>query len=149
MSSRPSQSAVGSHPSQSAAGSRFPEDVDVAIVAHNNLASLPGTLQALFDAGCPPDRITVVDVAGSDGTSEWLAREHRRVRVRRLDLNEGPNPARNIGITESSRRFVSTRRTSAPLPRARCSSIAPPRSTSGSSTSATSWARTTAISSTA
>jgi len=106
MSSRPSQSAVGSHPSQSAAGSRFPEDVDVAIVAHNNLASLPGTLQALFDAGCPPDRITVVDVAGSDGTSEWLAREHRRVRVRRLDLNEGPNPARNVGITESSRRYV-------------------------------------------
>jgi len=84
----------------------FPDDVDVAIVAHNNLAALPGTLQALADAGCPPERITVVDVAGTDGTAAWLAREQPRVRVRRLDTNEGPNPARNIGITESTRRFV-------------------------------------------
>src|SRR5439155_6051189 len=84
----------------------FPEDIDVAIVAHNNLAALPATLQALLDSGCPPNRITLVDVAGTDGTAQWLAREHPRVRVRRLDRNEGPNPARNIGITESSRRFV-------------------------------------------
>jgi len=84
----------------------FPEDVDVAIVAHNNLAALPATLQALLASGCRPDRITVVDVAGTDGTAEWLAREQPRVHVRRLDRNEGPNPARNVGITESSRRFV-------------------------------------------
>ena len=55
MNSRANQSAVGS-PRQSAVGGPFPEDIDVAIVAHNNLASLPGTLQALLDAGCPPDR---------------------------------------------------------------------------------------------
>jgi len=84
----------------------FPEDIDVAIVAHNNLAALPATLQALLDSGCAPSRITLVDVAGTDGTAQWLAREHPRIRVRRLDRNEGPNPARNIGITESSRRFV-------------------------------------------
>jgi len=96
-------------PSAAAAGSQesgFPADVDVAIVAHNNLAALPATLQALLDSGCPADRITIVDVAGTDGTAAWLAREHPRVHVRRLDRNEGPNPARNIGITESSRRFV-------------------------------------------
>jgi GT2 family glycosyltransferase len=84
----------------------FSADVDVAIVAHNNLTSLPGTLQALADAGCPANRITVIDIAGTDGTAEWLAREHPRVHVRRLDRNEGPNPARNVGITESTRRFV-------------------------------------------
>ncbi|HZR26949.1 MAG TPA: glycosyltransferase [Vicinamibacterales bacterium] len=84
----------------------WPPDVDVAIVAHNNLATLPETLQALLDAGCPPARITIVDIASTDETSGWLGREHPAVHVRRLDRNEGPNPARNIGITESRSRFV-------------------------------------------
>src|SRR2546427_3684215 len=84
----------------------FPDDVDVAIVAHNNLAILPATLRSLADAGCPPERITVVDVASDDGTSEWLAAEWPRVRQRRLDRNDGPSPGRNVGITEASRRFV-------------------------------------------
>ena len=52
----------------------FPPDVDVAIVAHNNRDVLPGTLASLADAACPADRITVVDVASTDGTGDWLAR---------------------------------------------------------------------------
>jgi GT2 family glycosyltransferase len=84
----------------------FPKDVDVAIVAHDNLAALPATIRALAEAGCPADRITVVDIASTDGTGDWLKREHPRVHVRRLDRNDGPNPARNVGITESTRRFV-------------------------------------------
>ena len=84
----------------------FPADVDVAIVAHNNLVPLPATLASLAEAGCPPDRITVVDVASTDGTGAWLAREWPLVRVRRLDRNEGPSPGRNVGITEASRRDV-------------------------------------------
>src|SRR5579862_258816 len=84
----------------------FPDDVDVAIVAHNNLAPLPATLASLAEAGCPLNRITVVDVASTDGTGEWLAREWPRVRVRRLDRNDGPSPGRNVGINEASRRFV-------------------------------------------
>ena len=84
----------------------FPPDVDVAIVAHDNLDVLPGTLAALADAACPPDRITVVDVASTDGTGDWLAREWPLVRVRRLDRNDGPSPGRNVGIREASRRFV-------------------------------------------
>ena len=84
----------------------FPSDVDVAIVAHDNLAALPATLASLTAAGCPPDRITVVDVLSTDGTAEWLAREWPRVRVRRLDRNDGPSPGRNVGITEATRRFV-------------------------------------------
>jgi GT2 family glycosyltransferase len=84
----------------------FPSDVDVAIVAHNNLVPLPDTLASLAEAGCPPGHITVVDVASTDGTGEWLAREWPRVRVRRLDRNDGPSPGRNVGITEASRRFV-------------------------------------------
>jgi GT2 family glycosyltransferase len=84
----------------------FPSDVDVAIVAHNNLAILPATLRSLAEAGCRPDRITVVDVASTDGTGAWIAREWPDVRVRRLAENHGPSPGRNVGITEASRRFV-------------------------------------------
>jgi len=84
----------------------FPSDVDVAIVAHDNLAALPATLASLADAGCSPDRITIVDVASADGTAEWVARAWPGVRVRRLDSNDGPNPGRNIGIKEASQRFV-------------------------------------------
>ena len=84
----------------------FPADVDVAIVAHNNLDVLPGTLESLAAANCPPDRITVVDVASTDGTGDFLRRDWPTVRVRRLDRNDGPSPGRNVGITEASRRFV-------------------------------------------
>ena len=84
----------------------FPTDVEVAIVAHNNLAALPATLASLADAGCPPDRITIVDVASTDGTPDWRAREWPRVRIRRVDSNAGPNPGRNLGITEATSRFV-------------------------------------------
>ena len=84
----------------------FPDDVDVAIVAHNNGTVLPATLASLAAAGCPPDRITVVDVKSTDGTLEWLAKECPLVRVRQLDRNDGPSPGRNVGITESTRRFV-------------------------------------------
>ena len=84
----------------------FPIDVDVAIVAHNNLPSLPAAMTSLAEAGCPPDRITIVDVASTDGTAEWLAATWPRAHVRRLDRNDGPSPGRNVGITESTRRFV-------------------------------------------
>jgi GT2 family glycosyltransferase len=84
----------------------FPDDVDVAIVAHDNLSALPATLASLAAAGCPADRITIVDVASTDGTAAWLAREWPGARVRRLERNDGPSPGRNVGITESTRRFV-------------------------------------------
>jgi GT2 family glycosyltransferase len=84
----------------------FPPDVDVAIVAHDNLTTLPAALASLAEAGCAPDQITVVDVASTDGTAEWLGREWPRVKVRRLDRNDGPSPGRNVGITEATRRFV-------------------------------------------
>jgi GT2 family glycosyltransferase len=84
----------------------FPYDVEVAIVAHNNLDALPSTLASLAEAGCAPERITVVDVASTDGTSGWLTREHPRIGQRRLDRNDGPNPGRNIGITEARQPLV-------------------------------------------
>jgi GT2 family glycosyltransferase len=67
---------------------------------------LPATLASLADAGCPADRITVVDIVSTDGTGDWLRQEWPAVRLRRLDRNDGPNPGRNIGIVEGTRRFV-------------------------------------------
>jgi GT2 family glycosyltransferase len=84
----------------------FPSDVEVAIVSHNGRDALPATLDALTASGCPPGRITVVDVASTDGTGDWLARERPGVRVRRLDRNDGPNPGRNVGLTEARQRVV-------------------------------------------
>ncbi|HZT76642.1 MAG TPA: glycosyltransferase family 2 protein [Vicinamibacterales bacterium] len=84
----------------------WPVDTEVAIVAHNNLTALPDTIASVRAAGCPPECITLVDVASTDGTAEWLVREHPRIRVRRLDRNDGPSPGRNVGITEATRRFV-------------------------------------------
>src|SRR5579863_5030186 len=84
----------------------FPADVDVSIVAHDNLATLPGTLESLARAGCPADRITVVDVASTDGTVAWLRRTWPAVRIRTLPKNVGPGPGRNVGITEATRPFV-------------------------------------------
>ena len=84
----------------------FPADVEVAIVSHNNLASLPGVVSSLFAAGCPARDITVVDVASTDGTGEWLSANHPAIRHRRLDTNNGPGPGRNVGITEATRSFV-------------------------------------------
>jgi GT2 family glycosyltransferase len=84
----------------------FPADVDVAIVAHNNLPVLPATLRSLAEAGCPPARITVVDVASTDGTGTWLAADWPAVRVRRLSKNDGPSPGRNVGILEATAPYV-------------------------------------------
>src|ERR1700674_1911627 len=84
----------------------FPGDIQVAVVAHNNLGRLQATLQSLAAAGCPLARVTVVDVASRDGTGARLAREWPAVHVRRLDRNDGPSPGRNVGITEATSRFV-------------------------------------------
>lgn len=84
----------------------FPSDVDTAIVTHNNLKVLPATLESLAAAGCPPDRITVVDVASTDGTGEWLRVHWPTVRVRRIAKNDGPSPGRNVGIVEATAPYV-------------------------------------------
>jgi len=86
--------------------SLFPDDVQVAIVAHDNLKSLPATLDSLSAAGCPDDRVTVIDVASTDGTADWLAATRRCVKVRRLERNDGPSPGRNVGITGATSRFL-------------------------------------------
>jgi GT2 family glycosyltransferase len=84
----------------------FPGDVEVVIVAHNNLATLKDTLQSVADAGCAASRMTVVDIASSDGTGDYMRAEWPAARVIRLARNDGPSPGRNVGIKTASSRFV-------------------------------------------
>jgi GT2 family glycosyltransferase len=84
----------------------FPADVEVAIVAHNNLETLKATLESLADAGCPPHRIIVVDVASTDGTAAFMAATWPAARIIRLASNNGPSPGRNVGIRAATSRFV-------------------------------------------
>ena len=84
----------------------FPPDVGVAIVAHNNRDALGPTLAALAAARCHPSAIVVIDVASTDGTPEWLREAHPQVTVERLGANDGPNPARNLGIRRCRHPYV-------------------------------------------
>ena len=84
----------------------FPADVAVAIVSHDNLKPLPGTLDSLAAAGCPPSQIAVVDVASTDGTGEWLKNTWPAITVHRLEKNDGPGPGRNVGILRADKPFV-------------------------------------------
>jgi GT2 family glycosyltransferase len=87
-------------------GGAFPEDVSAAVIAYNGMRTLPMCMRGLEDAGCPPRRITVYDVASTDGTGAWLAKHHPGVGVVRLDENRGPNPARNMAVTRAGTPFV-------------------------------------------
>ncbi len=84
----------------------FPADVGVAIVCHDNLETLPGTLAAIEAAGCPRRSILIVDVASTDGTREWLGRTYPELEIRTLPVNDGPNPGRNAAIRECRFPFV-------------------------------------------
>lgn len=84
----------------------FPADVDVAIVAHNARGTLEETFTSLWQAGCPPAQVTVVDVGSTDDASEWIRTCWPQIRLIRLDRNLGPGPGRNQGILRASRPLV-------------------------------------------
>ena len=84
----------------------IPPDVSMAVIAHNAMRTLPRCLRGLADARCLDTLITVFDVASTDGTGDWLAQHHPGVRVVRLKENLGPNPARNLAVTQARTPFV-------------------------------------------
>lgn len=85
---------------------QFPSDISVGIVAHNARDRLSRTLESLKKAGCPPERILVVDVASTDGTADQVEQEWPGVRIERLPYNNGPNPARNLAILRAETPYV-------------------------------------------
>jgi GT2 family glycosyltransferase len=84
----------------------FPDDVDVAIVAHNARIPLARVFACLHAAGASPDRIALYDVGSTDATSEWVRSEWPGVTVRRLEQNVGPDPGRNWALRAATRPYV-------------------------------------------
>ena len=58
-------------------------------------------LDAVAATGCPLSQTLIVDVASTDGTGEIAASRLGPPQVRRLDVNEGPNPARNEALRQA------------------------------------------------
>ena len=84
----------------------FPDDVDIGVVSHNGLQTLPRLFECLAAAGAPEDRIRVYDVGSTDGTKAWLADTHPQVIVRRLEENVGPDPGRNWALRDTTRPYL-------------------------------------------
>ena len=84
----------------------FPDDVDVAVVAHNGRDTLPTLLECLMASGTPRDRIAIYDVGSTDGTSVWVGEHWPGVTVRRLEHNVGPDPGRNWAIRAATRPYL-------------------------------------------
>ncbi len=85
----------------------FPADVTVAIVSFNAATTdLPRAIAAAIRTGCPPAQLLVIDVASTDGTADYMRREHPEVKCITLDVNRGPNPARNRALREASTPYV-------------------------------------------
>jgi len=85
---------------------RFPDDVEVAVVAFNSRDTLPRVLECLRKAGAPDERITIYDLGSTDPVSSWLARERPTIQIKRLAVNEGPNPGRNLALRSAVRPYV-------------------------------------------
>ncbi len=102
----PHQSDVSSMHLDAVAVKGFPDDVCVAVVAHDAMKSIGACMQGIADNGCPWERVTVYDVAGTDGTGDWVAEHYPDVRVVHLASNDGPNPARNRAVQDSGTPFV-------------------------------------------
>jgi GT2 family glycosyltransferase len=84
----------------------FPEDVEVAVVAFNARDTLPRLLECVRESGAAGDRITIYDMASTDDSPAWLAREHADVRVIRLPTNNGPDPGRNLALRSATRPYL-------------------------------------------
>lgn len=81
--------------------------VSVSIVSYNGRDDLRDCLRSLYQPGqFPFAEILVVDNASTDGTSEMVAAEFPRVRVIRMPTNDGPCPARNVGLSEARHDLV-------------------------------------------
>jgi len=82
-------------------------DLSIVIVGYNSLPELGECLASVRDTGASVRLETVVvDNASTDGTVEFLRREHPDVRVVANGRNVGYSKAVNQGIAESRARYV-------------------------------------------
>ena len=80
--------------------------VSVVIVNYNGAEHLAHCLDAVFAQTFPADEVLIVDNASSDGSERLASERHPSVRVIRLAANQGPCPARNVGLATARNQWV-------------------------------------------
>jgi GT2 family glycosyltransferase/lipopolysaccharide/colanic/teichoic acid biosynthesis glycosyltransferase len=82
-------------------------DLSIVIVGFNSLPQLGDCLASVRDTGASTRlEVVVVDNASSDGTVEYIRREHPGVRIVPNSRNVGYSKAVNQGIAESRARYT-------------------------------------------
>ena len=83
-----------------------PAAVTVAVVSHNGGQVAPACVESVFAQTARPAAVLFVDNASTDGTPERIAERFPEARIVRRPVNDGPNPARNLGIVRSEHDLV-------------------------------------------
>lgn len=83
-----------------------PVEVTAAIVSYNGRKVAPLCLESVLRQTLPFAKVLFVDNASTDGTPEWVSESYPEVEIVRHPVNNGPNPARNLGVLRSPHRLV-------------------------------------------
>lgn len=83
-----------------------PVEVTAAILSYNGRKVVPLCLESVLRQTVPFAKVLFVDNASTDGTPEWVSENHPEVEIVRHPVNNGPNPARNLGVLRSPHRLV-------------------------------------------
>lgn len=80
--------------------------ISVIIVNWNHGEFIRPCLDALFSQESISFDVTVVDNGSTDGSQEWIAKHHPKVRLHRFSENRGFSKAFNYGVSQTSGAFV-------------------------------------------
>lgn len=80
--------------------------VAVIVPTFNTRGTLARALNSIYNQTEAPDEIWVVDDGSTDGTSEWVKKNHHRVHLL-SQIHGGPGKARNLGIKSCHSEWVS------------------------------------------
>jgi GT2 family glycosyltransferase len=80
--------------------------ISAVVCNYNGVEHLPPCLSALRKQTRKLDQVLMVDNASTDGSYELVARDFREVSTIALERNDGPCPARNLGLERSRNRWV-------------------------------------------
>lgn len=108
-----SESSLAPEPNIKAAEKGATEDtedteptVTVSIVSYNGMKTIARCLDSILQQTYQNITVIVVNNASTDGTPTWIAEHYPHVKVLNHPENRGPNPARNVGITQAESDLV-------------------------------------------
>lgn len=80
--------------------------ISVVIPSRNRRPALAHAIASVRGQSLPVHEIIVVDDASTDGTADWLERDHPDIRVIALEHRQGAPQARNLGVAAATGEFV-------------------------------------------